>query len=142
MHQLKLETSNRKDYQITFLKRVHLLKINVLTNTIKRQLLRSPRSILTMKLREKTSLDHTKSNSRLRCAEIGSYLVNASSKTSVHLLMVIMNYIKKCIYPQITKQSLAFNFILPSSVHMEIDANFCILNSISIAPNLLTIVVS
>lgn len=116
-------------------KRVLLLKIEILTNTIKKQLARSLRNNLSMNKKEKTSSDHTKLNIRLRCAEIGSFSGSASSKINAHLPMVIMNYIKRYIYHKTTKLSPVHNFILHPIAPMETGANFCILNSTYIAAN-------
>lgn len=125
-------TMIRKSCQPMFQKIVLLLKIEILTNTIQKPLSRSPRNYSTTRLKGKTSSDRTKLNTRQRCAEIGRCSGSASSKTSVHLPTVIMNFTKRCIFLPITKLNLVFNSIPRHSAHMATDANFCILNTIYI----------
>lgn len=126
--------------QPMFPKRVLLLKIEILTNTTKKPLSKSLKSNLSMNKKGKTLSDHTKSSTRLRCAETGNCLANASSKISVLSPMAIMNSIKKYIYPLTIRLSLASNSILPPIALMVIDASSCILSSTFTAARPLTIV--
>ena len=94
---------------------------------------RSQRNTLIVMRKETLLLRTTKWSTRLRCAEIGRNLGNASSRTLVHLLMDLRNWTRRNISHLIIKQRFASSSILPATVPMVIDVSFCIPNMISIA---------
>jgi len=90
------------------------------------QPLRDLRNISTLTKKETTSSSNTRWSLRQKCAEIGNYLVNASSLTLAASHMENTNFIKKHTYLLIIKQSFVISSIQLLIVLMEIDANFCI----------------
>jgi hypothetical protein len=65
---------------------------------------------------------------RLRCAEIGKFQAPASSATRVHSHTATTSLSRRSTFHLTSRRRHAFSFMRPASVHMEADANSCILS--------------
>jgi hypothetical protein len=78
-----------------------------------------------------TNLSRTTRQSwRLKCAGIGSYQADASSKTRAHSLTVLTNWLRRSMSHPISKLRHACSFMRQDSVLMVTDANFFTANSV------------
>jgi len=88
------------------------------------QLARNLRSTLTLSKKETISSSSIKWREKPRCAEIGRYLVSASSKINARSLMANTNWWKRLTYQAISRPRSAFNFIQRLTALTVTDVSF------------------
>jgi hypothetical protein len=131
----------QKDLHHVMRRKIRILfKFPKIQNSSKKQLLRGLKNYSILRKREKILKKIIKWSIRPRCVRIGKNLESANFRQHVLLHMDSMNFKKRNIFQQITKQKYAINFILHHIVLMEVDANSYILNMIFLDKNIMLII--